>query len=78
VQQASIKSLTSLRWLCAFYVFLFHMEIRVPVFGAGAVQNFILGGYAGMSFFFILSGFVLTIRYFYTETPYLVFVRARI
>lgn len=64
-----INSLTSLRWFCALYVFIFHVEIRMPVV-PHPFQSIAINGYTGMAFFFILSGFVLTVRYWDTKINY--------
>lgn len=48
-----LNSLTSFRFIAALMVFLFHLEI---------LSQFQLGA-AGVSFFFILSGFILTYTY---------------
>lgn len=55
-----LNSLTGLRWVAAVLVFLFHLGY---VGGAtGLAIHSVIGraGHAGLSFFFILSGFVLT------------------
>jgi peptidoglycan/LPS O-acetylase OafA/YrhL len=53
-----LDALTGLRWWAAFLVFLFHMLVFAPIPGAMAV---VFGqGYFGVTFFFVLSGFVLT------------------
>lgn len=61
-----LHGLTILRFVAAFYVFLFHFHIRVPLLGAGHASNVLTNGAAGMTIFFILSGFVLS--YAYDET----------
>lgn len=59
-----ILPLTSLRFLAALYVFLFHIHLRWPLDDKGApIAKFISLGAVGMSIFFILSGFVLAYRY---------------
>jgi peptidoglycan/LPS O-acetylase OafA/YrhL len=57
-----IGSLTSLRWFCALYVYFFHIAIRIQPYPKELVPVFD-NGYVGMSFFFILSGFVLSLKY---------------
>lgn len=56
-----IKPLTSLRFFFAFFVFLSHLTMN---FGSKKIdwiqRNFFYEGFLGVSFFFILSGFVLT------------------
>lgn len=57
-----IDALTSLRFCSALYVFSFHVQICMPTL-SGVWEGLALNGYMGMSFFFILSGFVLQVRY---------------
>ena len=61
-RRAHMAPLTSLRFFAALYVVLFH---TAPVsFRAHAlVDRFAAGGYIGVSFFFVLSGFVLGWNY---------------
>lgn len=58
-----IRGLTSLRFIAAFYVFVFHMHIRWPVTHAKFLSVLLSQGAIGMSIFFMLSGFVLAHRY---------------
>ena len=58
-----VRSLTAFRFLAAFYVFLFHIQIRAPVFGDGPLGDFIAEGAVGMTMFFMLSGFILSHAY---------------
>ena len=58
-----IRSLTGLRFVAAFFVFVFHIHIRWPIVGNGFISNILGQGAVGMSLFFVLSGFVLTYRY---------------
>lgn len=58
-----VKSLTAFRFLAAFYVFLFHLQIRIPLFGEGPIGNFVAEGAVGMTMFFTLSGFILSHAY---------------
>lgn len=51
-----LDSLTGLRWWAAFGVFAFHMRNLAPL----PIDDFLVLGNAGVTFFFILSGFVLT------------------
>ncbi|MEJ8642013.1 acyltransferase [Streptomyces sp. MS1.HAVA.3] len=60
-----LPSLTGMRWIAAMMVFLFHVSLPdfTPFGGevaTGAEWLFSKGGWVGVSFFFILSGFVLT------------------
>ena len=59
-----ILPLTSLRFLAAVYVFLFHIHLRWPLASEGtAAHQFLMNGPIGMSLFFILSGLVLGYRF---------------
>lgn len=58
-----VRSLTSFRFIAAFYVFLFHVQMRAPVFGDGMIGDFIAEGAVGMTMFFTLSGFILSHAY---------------
>ncbi|MCW8884413.1 MAG: acyltransferase [Motiliproteus sp.] len=61
--RAEVLSLTGLRFIAAFYVFLFHIHIRYPLSDNFFVKNILDQGAVGMSLFFILSGFILSYRY---------------
>ena len=56
-----IPALTSLRFLAALWVFLFHLHIWHGDFGVSPVDKFLLSGAVGMAFFFVLSGFILSL-----------------
>jgi peptidoglycan/LPS O-acetylase OafA/YrhL len=55
-----LHSLTGLRWVAAVLVFLFHLGYVGGATGLGIHSVVGRAGHAGLSFFFILSGFVLT------------------
>ena len=55
---AVLGALTSLRYLIALHVALYHF-VR-PFERWGALSAFFAAGYSGVSFFFVLSGFILT------------------
>jgi peptidoglycan/LPS O-acetylase OafA/YrhL len=55
-----LNSLTGLRWVAALMVFLFHLGYVGGATGLGIHSVVGRAGHAGLSFFFILSGFVLT------------------
>jgi peptidoglycan/LPS O-acetylase OafA/YrhL len=56
-----IKSLTGIRWVAAFYVFIFHCQIHLGrAFSWKPLASFIDNGATAMSLFFILSGWILT------------------
>jgi hypothetical protein len=52
-----LEALTGLRWFAAFGVFLFHVRDFYPLPGTPDTALF---GNSGVTFFFVLSGFVLT------------------
>ncbi len=58
-----ILPLTGLRFAAAFYVFLFHLQIRWPLTEQPFLKQLLDQGAVGMSVFFMLSGFVLAYRY---------------
>jgi peptidoglycan/LPS O-acetylase OafA/YrhL len=58
-----IRSLTGLRFVIAFYVFVFHIQIRWPIFDSPVIVQIANQGAIGMTFFFILSGFILSYSY---------------
>jgi len=58
-----VRSLTSFRFLAAFYVYLFHLQIRTEYFGDGILGGSISEGAVGMTMFFTLSGFILSHAY---------------
>lgn len=53
-----LRSLTSLRFAAALLVVVFHLSLFAP--GLGGVGRLAAAGYVGVTFFFVLSGFVLT------------------
>jgi peptidoglycan/LPS O-acetylase OafA/YrhL len=57
-----IKSLTSLRFLLAFWVLLYHYQEKIG-FTSGAHIDLIQLGYVAVTTFFVLSGFILAINY---------------
>lgn len=63
-QPTLLPSLTSLRFFTAVMIFLFHATSYVVFASPGVGERYLglvtMGGWAGMSFFFMLSGFVLT------------------
>jgi len=63
---ARLDSLTGLRWWAAFGIFLSHVNVLLPIPGTRGLFGL---GVAGVTFFFILSGFVLTWTFFERDTP---------
>lgn len=58
-----LYGITIFRFVAAFYVFIFHMNIRENISSTPFINAFISNGAIGMSIFFILSGFILTYNY---------------
>ena len=60
-----IVSLTSLRFIAAFYVFIFHCRFHFGNLNEDYqwLNNFIQKGQVGMTLFFLLSGYILTFVY---------------
>ena len=58
-----IPALTSLRFFAAFHVLLFHTRAMGAAFGPVWFQKLSSIGYVGVSFFFVLSGFILVYTY---------------
>lgn len=56
---SSLHGLTIFRFVAAFYVFIFHCHLRFPFNGPVWLTDFIGNGAIGMTFFFVLSGFVM-------------------
>jgi mycarose O-acyltransferase len=65
VTRSRLPSLTGMRFIAAAMVFAFHSVLYFGLFGSAHAQEVLGkvvsgGGWTGVSFFFILSGFVLT------------------
>jgi peptidoglycan/LPS O-acetylase OafA/YrhL len=59
-----LAALTSARFFAAFHVFLFHMGVMKGLSHAPAcLQKFAGVGYVAITFFFVLSGFILVYTY---------------
>jgi peptidoglycan/LPS O-acetylase OafA/YrhL len=69
--RAELRPLTSLRFLAAFLVFLYHC----PATSSFATRYAL--GHAGVGFFFVLSGFILTYTYHRTFEAGVVWPRVR-
>lgn len=73
-----IPALTGLRFIAAFYVFIFHIHSRVPLTENTFFAGIIGQGAIGMTVFFVLSGFILTHRYSYSNYTDRSFIISRI
>jgi len=58
-----LPALTSLRFLAAFHVVIFHFQAMQTFIGPVWFQKLSSIGYVGVSFFFVLSGFILVYTY---------------
>jgi peptidoglycan/LPS O-acetylase OafA/YrhL len=72
-----LPALTSLRFFAALHVLLFHMYAMQILQGSGFYRNLASIGYVGVSFFFVLSGFILVYTYAGRQTPLGRFWQAR-
>lgn len=75
-KRARLDRLTSLRFFAALLVVVFHFGNKGLQFGQDAmanapfwVQGLAQNGYSSVSFFFVLSGFVLAYNYFSDDSP---------
>lgn len=62
MQRDQIKPLTGLRWIAAFFVYLSHTigDNNLPK----SLLQFSENGYNGVTIFFVLSAFILTVNYY--------------
>jgi peptidoglycan/LPS O-acetylase OafA/YrhL len=63
VRRPRLPAVTSLRFFAAFHVALFHMKEMRVLTGPQWLVGFAGIGYVGVSFFFVLSGFILVYTY---------------
>lgn len=63
VRRPRLPAVTSLRFFAAFHVALFHMNEMGVLTGPPWLKTFAGIGYVGVSFFFVLSGFILVYTY---------------
>src|SRR5215472_5538849 len=63
VARPRLPAVTSLRFFAAFHVALFHMKEMRILTGPNWLTSFAGIGYVGVSFFFVLSGFILVYTY---------------
>ncbi len=62
-----LKALTGLRAVAAIWVLFFHSSFGSLPFIPGVVASILTAGFAAVSLFFVLSGFILTYNYFPME-----------
>jgi peptidoglycan/LPS O-acetylase OafA/YrhL len=72
-----LPAVTSLRFFAAFHVALFHMNEMGALAGPRWLKSFAGIGYVGVSFFFVLSGFILVYTYAGREIDKRDFYQAR-
>lgn len=59
-----VRALTSLRGVAAMWVFLFHLDLKRPMFPPWLLAWVPIGrGYIAVDLFFVLSGFVMALTY---------------
>jgi len=58
-----LDALTSLRFVTALHVFIFHLEAARLVYAPEPFRRLASVGYVGVSWFFVLSGFILAYAY---------------
>jgi peptidoglycan/LPS O-acetylase OafA/YrhL len=63
VARPRLRALTSLRFFAAFHVVIFHFQAMQIFFGPAWFQKLSSIGYVGVTFFFVLSGFILVYTY---------------
>ena len=60
----NLPIVTGIRFLAAFYVFIFHIDLRLPLdFLPNIILDVISQGAVGVNVFFVLSGFILYYGY---------------
>jgi peptidoglycan/LPS O-acetylase OafA/YrhL len=78
IDRPRLPALTSLRFFAALHVFAFHMYAMKIANDTGLARRISSIGYVGVSFFFILSGFILVYTYADRDTSAGEFWRARV
>jgi len=72
-----LPALTSLRFFAALHVVFFHLLALKILWSTGWLKQISSIGYVGVSFFFVLSGFILVYTYAGRESTAIEFWRAR-
>ncbi len=73
-----LTGLTSLRFLAALHVYLFHLQAFKVALGPQCYESFVSIGYVGVNLFFLLSGFILVYTYAGREFSLREFARSRL
>lgn len=69
IERPRLPALTSVRFFAALHVCVFHMYAMRIASGGGLFHSIASIGYVGVSFFFVLSGFILVYTYAGRGTP---------
>ena len=69
IDRPRLPALTSVRFLAALHVCIFHLYAMRIAGGQGWLRQLASIGYVGVSFFFVLSGFILVYTYADRGTP---------
>jgi peptidoglycan/LPS O-acetylase OafA/YrhL len=77
IARPQLPAITSLRFFAALHVVIFHLQALRIVHGPNWYYKAASIGYAGVSFFFVLSGFILVYTYAGREITLKQFWRAR-
>jgi peptidoglycan/LPS O-acetylase OafA/YrhL len=77
VARPRLPALTSLRFFAALHVFFFHLLAFKILWSQGWLRSLASIGYVGVSFFFVLSGFILVYTYAGRDAAPREFWRAR-
>lgn len=62
-----LHGVTILRFVAAFYIFIFHIKMRIPFDFGPTLNQSLTNGSIGMTIFFVLSGFILSYNYYGAE-----------
>lgn len=75
----NLPIITGLRFIAAFYVFIFHLDMRKSLdFFPPVISKIISQGAVGVNMFFILSGFILFYTYWNRKVNYGEFILKRL
>jgi len=75
----NLPILTGLGFFAAFYVFIFHIDLRLPLTVLGKTISYVIAqGAVGVNVFFILSGFILFYNYHDKKVNFVEFILKRL